>query len=112
MEAGRPVVASRIGGLADLVVDGETGFLVPPGDSEKLGQAIARLLAEPDLRERMGRAAKVRAAEYKASLVVPRIERVYNELLQEHVARQPRRLGAHRAGYQKALPQPVPRRPD
>jgi len=112
MEAGRPVVASRIGGLVDVVLDGETGFLVPPGDSEKLGQTISRLLAEPDLRERMGRAAKERAAEYKASRIVPRIERVYNELLQVGVARQPRRLRGHLAEDRKMFPYPVPKRPD
>ena len=112
MEAGRPVVASRIGGLADIVLDGETGFLVPPGDSEKLGQALARLLADPDLRERMGRAAKERAAEYKASRIVPRIEHVYNELLRESVARQPRRLRGHLAEDRKTFRYQVPRRPD
>jgi glycosyltransferase involved in cell wall biosynthesis len=87
MEAGRPVVASRIGGLADIVLDGETGFLVPPGDAEALRHAIARLLAEPELRERMGKAAKQRASEFKADRIVPRIERIYMQLLEEHPAR-------------------------
>jgi len=83
MASGRPVIASRIGGLADVVVDGETGFLVPPGDAEALRQAIERLLADAALRERMGQAAARWAAEFRAGAVVPRIEQVYRQLLQD-----------------------------
>jgi glycosyltransferase involved in cell wall biosynthesis len=81
MAAGRPVVASRIGGLADLVADGETGLLVPHGDPAALRQAMARLLADPALRERMGRAAQGRLAQYLARSVVPRFEAVYRHVL-------------------------------
>jgi glycosyltransferase involved in cell wall biosynthesis len=81
MAAGRPVLASRIGGIPDIVVDGETGLLLPPGDPDALRQAIERLLADPDLREEMGRAAQTRAAMYQAAAVVPRIEQVYTTLL-------------------------------
>ena len=83
MSTGRPVIASRIGGLVDLVADGETGFLVQPGDSLALQQAIERLLADPDLRRRMGQAALRKVVEFQASTVVPRIEQVYEELLQK-----------------------------
>ncbi len=61
MAAGRPVVASAVGGLRDLVVDGETGLLVPPGDPVALRAALARLLGDAGLRERLGRAARERA---------------------------------------------------
>src|SRR5258708_31878298 len=81
MSTGRPVIASRIGGLIDLVADGETGFLVQPGDSLALQQAIERLLAGPDLRRRMGQAALCKVVEFQASTVVPRIVQVYEELL-------------------------------
>jgi glycosyltransferase involved in cell wall biosynthesis len=54
MASGTPVVASRIGGLAEVVVDGETGFLVPPGDSGALGDRLARLLSDRRLAARMG----------------------------------------------------------
>ena len=81
MAMGRPVVASRIGGLADIVVDGETGFLVAPGDWCALRDAVQRLLDDPMLRERMGTMAKQRAAEFQARAVVPRIEQVYREVL-------------------------------
>lgn len=81
MAMGRPVVASRIGGLADIVVDGQTGFLVTPGDACALRDAVQRLLSDPILRERMGKMAKQRAAQFHARSVVPRIESVYQEVL-------------------------------
>jgi glycosyltransferase involved in cell wall biosynthesis len=61
MAHGRPVVASAVGGLRDLVVDGETGLLVPPGDVAALRGALERLLGDGALRARMGRAARERA---------------------------------------------------
>ena len=62
MAHGRPVVASAVGGLRDLVVDGETGFLVPPRDRDALRAALERLLADRELRARLGAAARDRAA--------------------------------------------------
>jgi glycosyltransferase involved in cell wall biosynthesis len=50
MAAGKPVVATRIGGSPDIVADGETGLMVAPHDPEDLRQAIARLLSDPQLR--------------------------------------------------------------
>jgi glycosyltransferase involved in cell wall biosynthesis len=63
MAHGRPVVASAVGGLKDLVVDGETGLLVPPGDPEALRAALERLLADGELRRRLGAAGRERARE-------------------------------------------------
>jgi glycosyltransferase involved in cell wall biosynthesis len=63
MAHGRPVVASAVGGLRDLVVDGETGLLVPPGDVAALRGALERLLGDSELRRRLGAAARARAAE-------------------------------------------------
>jgi glycosyltransferase involved in cell wall biosynthesis len=60
MAHARPVVASAVGGLLDLVLDGETGLLVPPGDSRALRAALERLLADADLRSRLGAAARER----------------------------------------------------
>ena len=60
MAHGRPVVASGVGGFLDLVVDGETGLLVPPGDAGALRAALERLLGDADLRRRMGAAARKR----------------------------------------------------
>jgi glycosyltransferase involved in cell wall biosynthesis len=57
MAAGVPVVATDVGGVADIVRDGETGLLVPPEDPEALGAAIARVLADDALADRLRRAA-------------------------------------------------------
>ncbi|MFL5656162.1 MAG: glycosyltransferase family 4 protein [Ktedonobacteraceae bacterium] len=81
MSTGRPVIASRIGGLVDLVADGESGLLVEPDDPSVLRQAIEQLLADPDLRGRMGQAALRKVVEFQASTVVPRIEQVYEQVL-------------------------------
>jgi glycosyltransferase involved in cell wall biosynthesis len=60
MAHGRPVVATAVGGLAELVVDGETGILVPPGDSGALRAAVHRLLADQELRRKLGEAGRER----------------------------------------------------
>jgi glycosyltransferase involved in cell wall biosynthesis len=61
MAHGRPVVATSVGGLLDLVVDGETGIVVPPRDPAALRTALERLLADPDLRRKLGSAGRDRA---------------------------------------------------
>jgi glycosyltransferase involved in cell wall biosynthesis len=81
MAAGRPVIASAVGGLPDLVVDGTTGVLVPPGDVAALQSSLSELLADPARRAQMGQAGRQRATRYSASVVVPQIERVYQEAL-------------------------------
>jgi len=63
MAFGLPVVASRAGGLAEVVEDGVTGILVPPGDSKALAEAVCRLLRDPELRDRMGEAGRQRVLE-------------------------------------------------
>ncbi len=61
MAEGLPVVASDVGGLAEVVVEGETGALVPPGDPRALAERLARLVADEELRARLGRAGYERA---------------------------------------------------
>jgi glycogen(starch) synthase len=63
MAHGRPVVASAVGGLRDLVVDGETGVLVPPRDVDALRAALQGLLSDLELRRRLGEAARERARD-------------------------------------------------
>jgi glycosyltransferase involved in cell wall biosynthesis len=63
MAHGRPVVATAVGGLRDLVVDGETGLVVPPRDPGALRSALERLLGDPELRRRLGAAGRERARE-------------------------------------------------
>lgn len=60
MAAGLAVVATPVGAVEDIVSDGETGLLVPPGDVPALRNALARLIEEPDLRRRMGEAGRAR----------------------------------------------------
>ena len=86
--AGKPTIASRIGGLQDSVVDGETGFLVPPGDRPALTQAMQRLIDEPELRERLGAAAAARQAElYTPGAVIPQYEQAYELALEQRRSR-------------------------
>jgi glycosyltransferase involved in cell wall biosynthesis len=79
--AGRAVVASDTGGLPDIVVDGETGILVAPGDPHALRAALERLLSNPELRANMGARAALRSRSFRADVVVPAIEDAYREAL-------------------------------
>jgi glycosyltransferase involved in cell wall biosynthesis len=58
-----PVVAARVGGLPDVVLQGETGYLRPVGDTAGMAEDVARLLGDPALRERMGQAGVDRASQ-------------------------------------------------
>jgi glycosyltransferase involved in cell wall biosynthesis len=81
MALGRPVVASRVGGLPEVVADEETGLLVPPGDPAALAVAIARLLREPDTARRMGAAGRARVERlFTRERMVDQIEQVYQEV--------------------------------
>jgi glycosyltransferase involved in cell wall biosynthesis len=64
MAAGRPVVATRVGGIPDVVLDGVTGFLTEPGDVRAIADRLDRLLGDPALRARMGAAGRARAATH------------------------------------------------
>jgi glycogen(starch) synthase len=77
MAAGRPVVAAASGGIVDMVVDGVTGVLVPPGDAPALARAIDSVLSDPDRGRAFGAAGRDRAREFTVSAVVERIERMY-----------------------------------
>jgi glycosyltransferase involved in cell wall biosynthesis len=108
MEAGRPVIGSRTGGICDTIVDHETGFLLPPGDAAALRAVIQQLVASPDLRERLGRAARRRAALFTANAVVPHIEKVYRELIDPQPARTNRSPQAIDAAAPGAAPEAAP----
>jgi glycosyltransferase involved in cell wall biosynthesis len=64
MAHGRPVVATGVGGLRDLVRDRETGLVVPPRDPGALRRALVRLLDDHELRQRLGAAGRERAREH------------------------------------------------
>jgi glycosyltransferase involved in cell wall biosynthesis len=82
MASGLPLIASRIGGLTDIIVDGETGILVPPGNVIALKHAIEHLMANPDIRMQMGKAGRERVSAFRANQVVRRYEQVYEELIE------------------------------
>jgi glycosyltransferase involved in cell wall biosynthesis len=75
--AGKAIVASDIGGLRDIVVDRETGLLVPPDDRLALIAAMQRMSTDAELRARLGAAAKERARTFSSEAIVPRFEEAY-----------------------------------
>jgi glycosyltransferase involved in cell wall biosynthesis len=95
MAGGAPIVATDVGGVPELISDGQHGLLVPPDDPEGLAGGIERLLGDREFALRLGAAAKARQrAEYDLDVVVARLQRLYLELY-EH--------GRHGSGARAAL---------
>lgn len=79
-----PVVATAVGGLKDIVIDGETGFLVPSHRPDKIAEKLQVLIGDPELRRSMGAKGLARAQqEYSAEVYVGKVHRLYQELLEE-----------------------------
>jgi glycosyltransferase involved in cell wall biosynthesis len=82
MRAGLPVIASAVGGTAESVRDGETGFTVPRGDMEGLRERLKQLLGDPDLRARMGRSGRQRYEQhFTLSHTVEKTLAIYREIV-------------------------------
>jgi glycosyltransferase involved in cell wall biosynthesis len=82
MAAGRPIVATDVGGNAETVIDGVSGLIVPPRAPDRLADAILTLLKDPDRARAMGAAARQRAREhFTVDTMVKRLERLYRERL-------------------------------
>ncbi len=81
MAAGRPVVAAASGGILDMVVDGSTGLLVPPGDARALADALSKVLADPGAARAFGVAGRDRAHQFTVSSVVERLEQMYRDAI-------------------------------
>jgi N-acetyl-alpha-D-glucosaminyl L-malate synthase BshA len=82
LSSGVPVVASRVGGLPEVVRDGEDGFLHAVGDRDAMAASIARLVGEPALRARFGAAARARAlSDFRTEPAVDRYEAIYRRVL-------------------------------
>ena len=78
MASGLPVVATRVGGIPEVVTDGREGWLVAPGDPASIADAVTRLLEDPSRRTAMGLAARRRVAEaFSVGAVLPRIESLW-----------------------------------
>jgi glycosyltransferase involved in cell wall biosynthesis len=81
MACGKPIVATAAGGIPEVVVDGETGFLVAPRDHEGMARAIVALLKDEDLRRHMGEAGRTRArVHFSAERMVQDTLRVYQRV--------------------------------
>lgn len=81
MSRGKPVIGTKPGGHTDLIIDGETGILVPAGDVPALADAMRTLIADDAKRERFGEAARFHANEFTPEVSLPRIEQLYDEIL-------------------------------
>ena len=89
MAAGRPVVAAASGGIVDMVVDGSTGKLFPPGDAAALTKALAALLEDPRRATSLGVAGRDRAREFTVSAIVGKIEQMYADAVADGARRRP-----------------------
>ncbi|MCZ7665847.1 MAG: glycosyltransferase [Chloroflexi bacterium] len=83
MAMGTPVIASEVGGLAFLVRDDENGFHVPSRDPEALADRIYCLLTDEACRERLGRQARYHALQYDWEIIVGRLMRVFEEVVED-----------------------------
>ncbi|KPJ53750.1 hypothetical protein AMJ39_03345 [candidate division TA06 bacterium DG_24] len=96
MAVGKPVIATQVGGIPELVEDGITGLLVRPGDDHALADAILRLLRDPALARRMGEAGRRRIAEsFGIESMVKRLEQIYRHVLE---------LDRHEPGVDRRVP--------
>lgn len=94
MAAGLPVVATRVGGIPEIVTEGETGLLVPARDPEALAAAMVHLVGDPGLRRRLAEGGRRRVRDFSADRTEERMDALYAEL---------RRIGPERgAGASKA----------
>jgi len=86
MAEGLAAVASSSDGVLDIVTEGQTGLLVPPKSPHELAVALTRLIEDPSLRDRLGRAARQRVLEkFERAAQLDRLELIYKEVLQEKV---------------------------
>jgi glycosyltransferase involved in cell wall biosynthesis len=86
MACGLPVVATAVGGTVEVVAEGETGLLVPPGDPVALAEALESLLVDPARVEAFGRAGRARAeAHFGEALMLQRVEALLDQLIRREL---------------------------
>lgn len=84
MSYGIPIVSTPVGGIPELVAEGESGFLVPPGDTIQLARRLGHLIADPDLRCRMGRAARMAVEQrHDAQFMAKQIAEAYRRITRD-----------------------------
>ena len=82
MALGKPIVASSVGGIIDLVKNGDNGILVPPRDSDALAEAILKLIRNKNLTQELGKNGKSKVyPEYDTFVMIRQIEDLYERLL-------------------------------
>ena len=86
MAAGKPVVASRVGGILDLVKEGQNGFLAGPGHEEGLSLAIKKLLDDKKMRDEMGKRGREMAQDFSVERMIEKIDVLYESLLNDTVS--------------------------
>jgi len=83
MACGVPVIASRMGGLAEIIEDGRSGVLVEPGNAEELAQTMVNLIEDPARRTQIGAAARERAvAQFSSATIATQMAQLYGEVIQ------------------------------
>ena len=85
MAIGVPVVTTDVGGSREVVADGISGFVVPPGNPDALSSAIIRLLRDKELRERMAIEGLAKVQEFSLDAIVAKTEAVYRDILEHRV---------------------------
>src|SRR5258708_36091544 len=81
MSKGKAVIGTTPGGHTDMIVDGETGYLVPPGDVNSLSEAMCNLIENPKLLEQSRKAAKERMKQFTAYISLPGVASLYRKLV-------------------------------
>jgi glycogen(starch) synthase len=108
MALGRPVVASRAGGLAEIVEDDVSGWLAPAGDAEALAGLLERRLGDEEALRRIGEAAVRRASDFSPSRIAERMEELYGRAIEQRGGIAP---GVYRRDYRRHFRPDEPRGP-
>lgn len=84
MSTGRPVIASRVGGIPEWLDDGKTGYLVDPGNTKQIAEKVIKLLSNRKLLDQMGRNARKKAEQFSIEKHTEKIEQIYKEVIDKY----------------------------
>ncbi len=87
MALGKPIVATRVGGVPELLGDGEAGLLVPPGDPAALAEAVGTLLRDPTRAQALGEAGRRRVHRYSVETMLDSLARLYREVIEQEATK-------------------------
>ncbi|MEM2046188.1 MAG: glycosyltransferase, partial [Candidatus Bathyarchaeia archaeon] len=79
MAASKPVIATKVGGITDIIMDGETGILIEPGNPDQIAEAIMKLLKNPKMMEAIGERASKKAEEFSIENLAKKEAQIYQE---------------------------------